>query len=93
MNGFRSWRINGLKRRLRSERPLPSQHLVDELVSRIEASRAKSRSPFGRLGLAGVAAAVMLLVFAAFGGVGFAASGVWCRLLYRQRGLQAREAR
>ena len=76
MNGFGTWRRNGLERRLRAERPVPPQHLVDEVVSRIEVSRPRSRSSFGRLGLAGVAATVMLMVFGAFGGVGFAASGV-----------------
>ena len=76
MRDFR-WRgTDHLERRLRAERPVPSHHLVDEVVSRIEGSRPTARSSVRRLGLAVVAGAVMLIVFAAFGGVGSAASGV-----------------
>lgn len=65
-----------LERRLRDDRPVPPQDFLDEIVSRIEASRAPARPSASRLALAGLAAVVMLMVFAAFGGVGFAASGV-----------------
>lgn len=77
MKGFSRWkRTESLEHQLRDDRPAPSQGLLDEIVSRIEASRAPSRASAGRLALAGVAAVVMLMMFAAFGGAGFAASGV-----------------
>jgi len=79
MKGFGRWKnVDGLERRLRDDRPVPPEELVHDVVSRIEGSRhvSPTRVTFRRLGLAGVAAATMLIVLGAFGGVGFAASGV-----------------
>ena len=69
--------MDRLERRLRDDRPVPPDELLDEVVRRLEGSRPvrSTRTTVRRLGLAGVAAAMMLAVFAAFGGVGFAASG------------------
>ena len=78
MKGFGRWqRMDGLERRLRHDRPVPPDELLDEVVRRLEGSRParSTRTTVRRLGLAGAAAAMMLAVFAAFGGVGLAASG------------------
>ena len=78
MKGFSRWqRMDRLERRLRDDRPVAPSELLDEVVRRLEGSRPvpSMRVTFRRLGLAGGAAATMLAVFAAFGGVGFAASG------------------
>lgn len=68
-------RADRLERRLREGRPVPPHTLLDELVGRIEASNPPTRS-LKRLGPVGVAAATMLVVFAVFGGIGLAASGI-----------------
>ncbi len=78
MKGFSRWqRADRLERRLREDRPVAPRELLDEVVRRLEGSRPvpSTHVTFRRLGLAGGAAVTMLAVFAAFGGVGFAASG------------------
>lgn len=68
--------MDHLERRLRAERPSPPQDLLEGIVSRVSRPAAERHAGLRRLGLAALAGTVMITILGAFGGVGFAASGV-----------------
>jgi hypothetical protein len=75
MREFRR-RHGGLERELRAQRPEPRAEFVESLEATIR-SRPLRRAPQAfRLGLAGAVTAGMLVSLAAFGGLGYAATGV-----------------
>jgi hypothetical protein len=61
---------NNLERRLRDERPAPS----DELVRRLSGSTDAQRAPRRRFGLAIALTSMIVVAFALTGGIGYAAS-------------------
>ena len=65
-----------MQRRLRAERPSPPQDFLDDLALRISRSALDRHTGFRRVGVTVLAAAVILAILGAFGGVGFASSGV-----------------
>jgi hypothetical protein len=65
-----------LARQLRSDRPRPSQELVDQLVAEAPSRPRQQRNLVaGRLALAGFLTLILLAALAATGGVGQVASG------------------
>jgi len=74
MTGFFRRRNDGLEDRLRGLGSEPRSDLVSELSGEIRASRIPARMRTRRFAAALVTTAVMLIPFAAFGGVGLAAS-------------------
>jgi hypothetical protein len=76
----RFWNRNGeegeLEARLRAARPQPREEFVSGLAARVRSDRVRARGRSFRLGFAGVLTAAMLVSLAAFGGLGYAASGV-----------------
>jgi hypothetical protein len=74
MTGFFRRRNDGLEDRLRGLGSEPSSDLVSELSGEIRASRIPARMRTRRFAAALVTTAMMLIPFAAFGGVGLAAS-------------------
>jgi hypothetical protein len=72
--GDRSKATRKLERNLRENRPSPPNDLVERMVAHVGRSSAAARSSRPRLLAAGLVAAVSLLAFAAFGGVGYAKS-------------------
>jgi hypothetical protein len=63
-----------LEARLRQGRPQPPAELMQRLSDHVAESRPRHRSVRGAAALGGVAIVVMLALFGAFGGVGYAAS-------------------
>lgn len=74
MTGFFRRRNDGLEARLRGLGSEPRSDLVSELSGEIRASRIPARMRTRRFAAALVTTAMMLIPFAAFGGVGLAAS-------------------
>jgi hypothetical protein len=74
MTGFFRRRNDELEDRLRGLGSEPRSDLVSELSGEIRASRIPARMRTRRFAAALVATAMMLIPFAAFGGVGLAAS-------------------
>jgi hypothetical protein len=74
MTGFFRRRNDGLEDRLRGLGSEPRSDLVSELSGEIRASRIPARMRTRRFAAALVTTAMMLIPFAAFGGVGLAAS-------------------
>ena len=73
MTGFFRRRNDGLEDRLRGLGSEPRSDLVSELSGEIRASRIPARMRTRRFAAALVTTAMMLIPFAAFGGVGLAA--------------------
>ena len=74
---MRSWRRNpedGLEAELRSNRPEPSQELVNKLEARVRSHR-DSRAGSFRVAFAGALAVGVLTALASVGGLGYAATG------------------
>ena len=74
---MRSWRRNpesGLEAELRSNRPEPSDELVNRLEGRVR-SRRDARAGSFRVAFAGALAVGVLAALASVGGLGYAASG------------------
>jgi hypothetical protein len=74
---MRSWRRNpesGLEAELRSNRPEPSDELVNRLEGRVR-SRSDARAGSFRVAFAGALAVGVLAALASVGGLGYAASG------------------
>ena len=69
-------RGDGLERELRAQRPEPRPEFLNGLETRIHGSRHRRPARGLRLGLAAGLSAVMLVALAAFGGLGYAATGV-----------------
>jgi hypothetical protein len=69
-------RGDGLERELRAQRPEPRQEFLRSLESEISGARYRKPSRSLRLGLAGAVTAVMIVSVGAFGGLGYAATGV-----------------
>jgi hypothetical protein len=63
-----------LETRLRQSRPQPRAELMQRLSDHVAESRPRRRSTRGAIAVVGVAIVVMLALFGAFGGVGYAAS-------------------
>jgi hypothetical protein len=74
MTGFFRRQNDGLEDRLRGLGSEPRSDLVSELSGEIRASRIPARMRTRRFAAALVTTAMMLIPFAAFGGVGLAAS-------------------
>src|SRR5690348_12745464 len=72
--GFFKGKDDGLEDRLRSLRAEPRDEFVRELSQDVRPHRIRRAASSRRFVAALVAAAVMLVPFAAFGGVGYAAS-------------------
>jgi hypothetical protein len=68
-------RSSRLEHRLREERPAPRDEFVSMLSERVRESRPAPRARM-RVAFAGALTMSMLMVLAAFGGMGYAASGV-----------------
>jgi hypothetical protein len=74
---MRSWRRNresGLEAELRSNRPEPSQELVNKLEARARSHRDARAGSF-RVAFAGALAVCVLTALASVGGLGYAATG------------------
>jgi hypothetical protein len=74
---MRSWRRNpesGLQAELRSNRPEPSDELVNRLEGRVRSHRDARAGSF-RVAFAGALAVGVLAALASVGGLGYAASG------------------
>jgi hypothetical protein len=74
---MRSWRRNresGLEAELRSNRPEPSQELVNKLEARVRSHRDARAGSF-RVAFAGALAVGVLTALASVGGLGYAATG------------------
>jgi hypothetical protein len=74
---MRSWRRNpesGLEAELRSNRPEPSQELVNRLEGRVRSHRDARVGSF-RVAFAGALAVGVLAALASVGGLGYAATG------------------
>jgi len=74
---MRSWRRNpesGLEAELRSNRPEPSQELVNRLEGRVRSHRDARAGSF-RVAFAGALAVGVLAALASVGGLGYAATG------------------
>ena len=74
---MRSWRRNPesrLEAELRSNRPEPSQELVNKLEARVRSHRDARAGSF-RVAFAGALAAGVLTALASVGGLGYAATG------------------
>jgi hypothetical protein len=74
---MRSWRRNpesGLEAELRSNRPEPSDELVNRLEGRVRSHRDARAGSF-RVAFAGALAVGVLAALASVGGLGYAASG------------------
>jgi len=69
-------RGNGLERELRAARPEPRAEFLRAVESRISREGGRQRAGSFRLGLAGAVTAAMVISLAAFGGLGYAATGV-----------------
>ena len=69
-------RGDGLERELRAARPEPREEFLRAVESRINREGGRQRSGSLRLGLAGAVTAAMVISLAAFGGLGYAATGV-----------------
>jgi hypothetical protein len=69
-------RGDGLERELRASRPEPRNEFLSALESRISREGGRQRAGSFRLGLAGAVTAAMVISLAAFGGLGYAATGV-----------------
>jgi hypothetical protein len=69
----RAGRESDLERRLRSQRPEARRELVEAVAARVKGGEP-ARGAFGRLGLGLAATGLMVIVFASFGGVGYASS-------------------
>ena len=69
-------RDDGLERELRALRREPRSEFLQAVVKKVEGDRYRRPSRSLRLGLAGALTAGMLTAVAAFGGLGYAASGV-----------------
>jgi hypothetical protein len=65
-----------LERELRAQRPEPRADFVHSLEGRIQSAGERLPSRRLRLGLAGILTAAMLTAIGAFGGYGYAATGV-----------------
>jgi len=73
----RFWRRGDeLERELRAQRPEPRKDFVRALESRVTGDRYRRPAGSLRLGLAGALTVAMLVSLAAFGGLGYAATGV-----------------
>lgn len=73
----RFWRRgDGLERELRAQRPEPRKEFLRALESRMTGDRYRRPARSLRLGLAGALTVAMLVSLAAFGGLGYAATGV-----------------
>ena len=73
----RFWRRgDGLERELRAQRPEPRKEFLRGLESRMSGDRYRRPARSLRLGLAGALTVAMLVSLAAFGGLGYAATGV-----------------
>ena len=75
---MRSWRRNpesGLEAELRSNRPEPSQELVNRLEGRVRSQHRDARAGSFRVAFAGALAAGVLMALASVGGLGYAATG------------------
>ena len=73
----RFWRRgDGLERELRAQRPEPRKEFLRSLESRMTGDRYRRPARSLRLGLAGALTVAMLVSLAAFGGLGYAATGV-----------------
>ncbi len=73
----RFWkRGDGLERELRAQRPEPRMEFLRALESRMSGDRYRRPARSLRVGLVGALTAAMLISLAAFGGLGYAASGV-----------------
>jgi hypothetical protein len=69
-------RGDGLERELRAARPEPRKEFLRAVESRISREGGRQRAGSFRLGLAGAVTAAMVISLAAFGGLGYAATGV-----------------
>jgi hypothetical protein len=69
-------RDDGLERELRALRREPRPEFLQTVVDRINGDRYRRPTRSLRLGLVGALTAAMLAALAAFGGLGYAASGV-----------------
>ena len=73
----RFWkRGDGLERELRAQRPEPRKEFLRALESRMSGDRYRRPARSLRVGLVGALTAAMLVALAAFGGLGYAATGV-----------------
>jgi hypothetical protein len=73
----RFWkRGDGLERELRSQRPEPRMEFLRALESRMSGDRYRRPARSLRVGLVGALTVAMLVSLAAFGGLGYAATGV-----------------
>jgi hypothetical protein len=84
---MRSWRRNpesGLEAELRSNRPEPSQELVNRLEGRVRSHRDARAGSF-RVAFAGALAVGVLAALASVGGLGYAATGAGTAVNQAQR--------
>jgi hypothetical protein len=84
---MRSWRRNpesGLEAELRSNRPEPSQELVNRLEGRVRSHRDARVGSF-RVAFAGALAVGVLAALASVGGLGYAATGAGTAVNQAQR--------
>jgi hypothetical protein len=63
-----------LERELRAGRPQPRADFSQALADEVRSSRAVTRSPLGRVGLALAFSGLIVVALASFGGIGYASS-------------------
>jgi len=63
-----------VERELRKSRPQPRVDFVRALAGEVRSSRAVTRSPLGRVGLALALSGLIVVALASFGGIGYASS-------------------
>lgn len=68
--------LGDLEAELRANRPTPPQAFVNRMLAHLDQSPVSRRSWRPRTAIAALVAAPALIAFAAFGGLGYAASGV-----------------
>jgi hypothetical protein len=69
-------RHGGLERELRAQRPQPRAEFVEALETTVRSHSARPAARSFRLGLAAAVTVAMVVALAAFGGLGYAATGV-----------------
>ena len=92
---MRSWRRNpesGLEAELRSNRPEPSQELVNRLEGRVRSHRDARAGSF-RVAFAGALAVGVLAALASVGGLGYAANGAGTAVTQAKRVMHAHAVR
>jgi hypothetical protein len=63
-----------LEKQLRAGRPQPRDEFAQALADEVASSRATTRSPLGRVGLALALTGLIVVALASFGGIGYASS-------------------